>query len=139
MLTRLLLVITLLAAPALAQKPAPNPPAAAPPSSAPLALLARLPGNLAGFQRGNITDFAVMANDPRLGASVGYRSAQGVVGTVYLYDGGQADIGGRNTPALIEAQMRSAVSAATACWPNARAASPGCAAPCSISGMMTAR
>ena len=133
MLTRLLLVITLLAAPALAQKPAPNPPAAAPPSSAPLALLARLPGNLAGFQRGNITDFAVMANDPRLGASVGYRSAQGVVGTVYLYDGGH------NTPALIEAQMRSAVSAATACWPNARAASPGCAAPCSISGMMTAR
>ncbi len=90
MLSRLMLALLLLATPALAQKPAPGPA----PGAAPLALLARMPAQLAGMQRGAMTDFAVTANDPRLGASLGYRSAQGAIGTVYLYNAGRGDVSG---------------------------------------------
>lgn len=104
MLKRLLLTILLLAAPALAQKPA-----AVAPAGTPLARLSAMPAQLGSYQRGNLTDFAVTARDPRLGAALGYRSPQGSVGTVYLYDAGRTDIasGGR---ALVDEQLQSAIA-----------------------------
>ena len=101
---RLLLTIMLLAMPALAQKPAQQP------TTAPLAMLAALPPGLAGFERGSTTDYAVMARDPRLGASVSYRSTRGVLATVYLYDGGQRQIGGSTTAALVDMQLRAGLN-----------------------------
>lgn len=112
MMHRVLLTLLLLATPALAQKTGPSVQAAA----SPLALLARLPANLAGLQRGATTDYAREANDPRLGASVNYLSPRNVRGTVYLYDAGLTGIGGRDTPALVDAQLRNAVAEVRQVW-----------------------
>jgi hypothetical protein len=110
MLRRMLLTIMLLAMPAQAQKPAQQP------ATAPLVMLAGLPAGLAGFERGSTTDYAVVARDPRLGAAVDYRSPRGVTARVFLYDGGERQIGGRNTAALVEAQLRGGVIEVGRAW-----------------------
>lgn len=98
--------------PALAQKPAPGPPAVAPGgggSARPLAILGRFPAQLGPFARGELVDYAVRANDPRLGASLGYRAPDGSIGTVYLYDGGRQGIAGPGRRDLVDEQLRDAI------------------------------
>ena len=100
---RLLIAILLITLPAWAQKPA-----SPPQGDTPMTRLAAMPADLAGFRRGNLVDYAVTANDPRLGASLGYRSPQASVGTVYLYDGGQTGIGSDRR--LVDEQLQSAIA-----------------------------
>lgn len=79
----------------------------------PVAVLDRLPPQLAGFRRtGEVTDYGALAGKPELGASANYQPAAGPgVATVYVYDGGVkpgALPPGPSAPA-VGAQMRSAL------------------------------
>jgi hypothetical protein len=88
--------LLLLALPALAQGPL----------DTDLAVLGGLPAELAGFQRGGITDYATMSGDPGLGASVEYRAPEGAIATVYLYDRGRRDLTGAARTAAIEDEIQ---------------------------------
>jgi len=97
---RILLVVgsLLLALPGFAQSSRDN---AA--SLAPMAQVAALPAQLAGFQRGQVTDYATLSGDPGLGASVEYRAPEGAIATVYIYDRGRQDlVGDARLPAILE-------------------------------------
>ncbi|MCO6418629.1 hypothetical protein JYK14_21080 [Siccirubricoccus sp. KC 17139] len=91
---RLLAALLLLALPATAQDARPARAAASTLPAAPLApaaALAGLPEQLAGWQRGTVTDFEARSGGAGLGAGVEYRPgpAQPGVATIYLYDRGR--------------------------------------------------
>lgn len=93
------LLLLLLALPAAAQQGV-----AARPT--PLVVVAGLPAQAGGFQRGELTDFETRPNGAGLGAAAEYRppAAGGGVATVYVYDRG-----GVATPEAIPAEMDGAL------------------------------